>query len=153
MSASDTRSTAPATSQGATDTQGAHIIGGDYGDNGPGPEVMTAETLTGNPVVDAKGEELGKVTDVMLDVRRGRVAYAVLSCGGFLGIGDKLFAIPWGALTLDAERKCFVLDVDRARLESAPGFDKDHWPSTASWATEVHGYYGVRPYWQDPPLQ
>ena len=132
--------------------QGARIVGGDYNDNGPGPEVMAAETLTGDPVINAKGDELGKVSDIMVDVRRGRVAYAVMSCGGFLGIGDKLFAIPWSALTLDADRKCFVLDVDKARLEAAPGFDKEHWPSMGDeqWAAEVHSYYGIAPYWQDP---
>ena len=130
--------------------QGARIVGGDYGDSGPGPEVMTADTLEGNPVVNAQGEELGNVSQIMLDVRTGRIAYAVLSCGGFLGIGDKLFAIPWHALALDADRKCFVLNVDKQRLEQAPGFDKNHWPAMADarWATEVHEYYGVRPYWQ-----
>ena len=116
-----------------------------------GPEVMAAETLTGDPVTNAKGEDLGKVTEIMIDVRRGRVAYAVLSTGGFLGIGDKLFAIPWSALTLDADRRCFILDVERKRLESAPGFDKDHWPSMGDplWAADIHTYYGVPPYWQD----
>ncbi len=138
-----------------TGAQGACIVGGDYNENGPGPEVMAAETLTGDPVINARGEDLGKVTDIMIDVRRGRVAYAVLSSGGFLGIGDKLFAIPWSALTLDADRKCFILDVERKRLESAPGFDKDHWPSMGDprWALQVHTYYGVPPYWQDEPLQ
>jgi hypothetical protein len=75
----------------------------------------------------------------------------VMSCGGFLGLGDKLFAIPWGALTLDADRKCFVLDAERERFEQAPGFDKDHWPTMAdsSWADSVHDFFGVRPYWND----
>ena len=139
MSESDVRPTPnPPLSSAAAPV--ARIIGGDYNDNGPGPEVMAAETLTGDPVVDTQGQELGHVTDIMVDVRRGRVAYAVLSSGGFLGIGDKLFAIPWGALTLDADRKCFVLDVDKGRLEAAPGFDKDHWPSMGDeqWAAEVH---------------
>jgi hypothetical protein len=86
----------------------------------------------------------------MLDVPSGRVAYAVLSSGGFLGIGDKLFAIPWSALTLDADNKCFILNIDKERLKNAPGFDKDHWPSMADqrWATEVHSYYQRRPYWE-----
>jgi sporulation protein YlmC with PRC-barrel domain len=154
MSQSESRTTFGAPR--AAGAQGARIVGGDYNDEGPGPEVMAAETLTGDPVVNAKGDELGKVSDIMVDVRRGRVAYAVLSCGGFLGIGDKLFAIPWSALTLDADRKCFVLDVERARLEAAPGFDKDHWPSMGDpqWAAEVHSYYGIAPYWQEEaPLQ
>jgi sporulation protein YlmC with PRC-barrel domain len=130
---------------------GAKIIGGDYHDDGPGPAVMTADTLDGNSVVNLQGEDIGTITDIMLDVRGGRIAYAVMSSGGFLGIGDRLFALPWSALTLDAERKCFVIDVDRAKLEKAPGFDKDKWPAMADmrWATDVHGYYGVRPYWQD----
>ena len=77
----------------------------------------------------------------------GRIAYAVLSSGGFLGIGDKLLAIPWRPLTLDADNACFVLDVSKERLE-APGFDNNHWPSMAdeSWARELHTYYRARPY-------
>lgn len=117
---------------------------------GPGPYLMLAETLTGNDVVNRADEDLGEIDGIMLDVQRGRVAYAVLSVGGFLGIGDHLFAIPWGALTLDTDNKRFILDVDKERLENAPGFDKDHWPSMADTtvATQLHEYYGVRPYWQ-----
>ena len=119
---------------------------------GPGPEVMAADTLEGDKVVNPKGEDLGTIEDIMIDVQRGHVAYAVMSCGGFLGTGDKLFAIPWNALTLDADRHCFVLDADRERFERAPGFDKDHWPSMASneWGAQVHEFYGVRPYWTFP---
>jgi hypothetical protein len=86
---------------------------------------------------------------VMLDVPSGRIAYGVLARGGVFGIGERLFAIPWDALTLDASRKCFVLDVDRDRLERAPGFDRDHWPAMADphWAERVHRHYGVPPYW------
>ena len=112
-------------------------------------KVMAADTLEGDKVVNRQGEGLGTIQDVMVDVQRGCVAYAVLSCGGFVGLGDKLFAIPWNALALDADRKCFVLDANAERFEKAPGFDKDHWPSMASseWATEVHDFYGVSPYW------
>lgn len=124
------------------------IVGGTRGD-GPGPEVMAADTLEGDTVVNASDEKLGEITDIMIDVQSGQVAYAVLSCGGFMGIGDKLFAIPWGALTLDATHKQFVLDIDKERLKDAPGFDKDHWPSMADsrWAAQVHDYYGQRNYW------
>ena len=152
MSASDESRLSPVTAGPGMGAQGARIVGGACSDDGPGPEVMAADTLAGDPVVEARGEDLGKVGEIMIDVRRGRVAYAVLASGGFLGIGDKLFAIPWSALTLDADRKCFVLDVDRRRLEHAHGFDKDHWPSMGDpqWAAEVHSYNGARPYWQDP---
>lgn len=127
------------------------IVGSEISDSGgPGPEVMSASTLEGDDVVNSAGENLGEIKEIMIDVPSGRVAYAVLSSGGLLGIGDKLFAIPWGALTLDTDRKCFILDVDAERLKAAPGFDKDHWPSMAdpAWASEVHAYYGQRNYWQ-----
>jgi sporulation protein YlmC with PRC-barrel domain len=134
-----------------TTSGGASIIGGRGSSEGPGPEVMDAATLIGDPVVNANDEDLGKVEGIMLDVQSGRIAYAVLSFGGFLGMGSKLFAIPWSALTLDTEEKRFILDVPKEKLENAPGFDKDHWPSMAdqSWASDLHSYYGVAPYWED----
>lgn len=133
--------------QGTSSSQ-ARIVGGVPGE-GPGPEVMTADSLEGDDVINARGEDLGEIKEIMIDVRNGRVAYAVLSSGGFLGVGNKLFAIPWSALTLDAERKCFVLDVDKDKLANAPGFDKGHWPSMADpvWAKQIHDYYGQNTYW------
>jgi sporulation protein YlmC with PRC-barrel domain len=112
--------------------------------------VMSASTLTGDNVVNAAGEDLGKIQDIMLDTPTGRVAYAVLSFGGFLGMGDKLFAIPWDQLSLDEENKRFVLNVNRAKLENAPGFDKDNWPDMAdpSWGSRIYSYYGSHPYWE-----
>ncbi len=88
---------------------------------------MSADTLQGDSVVNRQGETLGEIQDIMIDVPSGKVGYAVLSFGGFLGINDKLFAIPWNALTLDADNEQFILDVPKERLDSAPGFDKDHW--------------------------
>lgn len=116
---------------------------------GPGPDIMAASSLEGDDVYNHLDEDLGTIKEIMIDVHSGRVAYAVLSSGGFLGIGDKLFAIPWSALTLDINRKCFILNVEADRLKNAPGFDKDHWPSMAdlSWANEVHAYFGQPNYW------
>ncbi|QBQ55730.1 PRC-barrel domain-containing protein [Nitrosococcus wardiae] len=130
---------------------GARVIGGEDNTNGPGPYIMAASTLEGDTVVNLEGEELGTITDIMVDVPKGRIAYAVLSFGGFLGMGDKLFAVPWNALILDAEDKCFVLKVDKETLKNAPGFDKGNWPTMADqrWATQVHTHYGTRPYWED----
>lgn len=138
---------------GSPDAQGtsAKVVGGDEITNeGPGPQVMGASTLTGNEVINGLGEDLGEIKEIMLDVPSGRVAYAVLSSGGFFGVGDELYAVPWSALTLDADRKCFVLNVSKEQMESAPGFDKDHWPSMAdpTWATDVHNFYGQRVYWR-----
>ena len=118
---------------------------------GPGPELMGANTLIGNDVYNQKDENLGDIKEIMLDVRSGRVSYAVLSFGGFLGMGEKLFAVPWTALTLDTVNKRFVLNVEKDRLESAPGFDQDSWPNMAdpSWAKSIHDYYGTKPYADD----
>ncbi|CAB3683870.1 MULTISPECIES: PRC-barrel domain-containing protein [Achromobacter] len=127
-----------------------NIVGGPKSSpGGPGPEVMAAGTLEGNDVYNSAGDDLGSIKDIMIDVPRGRVAYAVLSRGGVLGIGDKLFAIPWAALTLDTDRKCFVLDIDEETLKNAPGFDKDNWPSMAdeTWARNLHTYYKQEIYW------
>ncbi|GAB1437241.1 PRC-barrel domain-containing protein [Sphaerotilus uruguayifluvii] len=130
-----------------TAAQGARIIGEGLSDtSGPGPELMTASTLTGDKVVNTADETLGKIEEIMLDVPGGRIAYAVMSSGGFLGLGEKLFAIPWGALTLDTNRQCFVLDARAETFEDAPGFDKDHWPTQAGdlqWHRDVHAHYGL----------
>ncbi len=115
---------------------------------GPGPRLMGANTLDGNDVYNKDNEDLGDIKEIMLDVPTGRVAYAVLSFGGFLGMGDKLFAVPWSALKLDTVNKRFVLDVSKERLKEAPGFDKDAWPDMAdpAWVKSIHSYYGVKPY-------
>lgn len=119
--------------------------------SGPGPRLMGADTLIGNDVHNHKDEDLGDIKEIMLDVPNGRIAYAVLSFGGFLGMGDKLFAVPWEALKLDIENERFVLNVDKERLESAPGFDPDRWPDMAdpTWQNEVHSYYGTEPYYSN----
>jgi sporulation protein YlmC with PRC-barrel domain len=119
--------------------------------SGPGPRLMGADTLIGNDVHNHKDEDLGDIKEIMLDVPNGRIAYAVLSFGGFLGMGDKLFAVPWEALKLDTENERFVLNVEKDRLESAPGFDPDRWPDMAdpTWQNEVHSYYGTEPYYSN----
>jgi sporulation protein YlmC with PRC-barrel domain len=112
--------------------------------------VLAASTLAGDSVRNAAGEDLGKIDEIMIDIPSGRVAYAVLSFGGFLGMGNKLFAVPWSALKVDEDEKCFILNVDRRTIEQAPGFDKDNWPdmSDTSFGTEISSYYKVSPYWE-----
>lgn len=113
---------------------------------------LSATTMIGDSVKNAAGENLGKIEELMVDVDAGRVAYAVLSFGGFLGVGDKLFAVPWSALQLDMENEVFVLNVPKERLEKAPGFDKEDWPDAVStsdaWLISVYEYYSATPYWQ-----
>ena len=113
--------------------------------------VLSASTLSGDSVRNRADEDLGNIKELMIDIPSGRIAYVVLSFGGLLGMGDKLFAVPWNALTVDEDRKCFLLDADKAKLENAPGFDKDHWPDMAdtSWGERIHSYYGRSPYWTE----
>jgi sporulation protein YlmC with PRC-barrel domain len=115
--------------------------------HGPGPALMGADTLIGDSVVNGDDDDLGDIKEIMLDMQTGQVAYAVLAFGGFLGMGEKLFAVPWQALHLDTTNHRFVLDVEKERLKQAPGFDKDAWPdmSDVGWATQVHTFYGTDP--------
>jgi sporulation protein YlmC with PRC-barrel domain len=131
-------------------SRGARIVGtGRRDPRGPGADLMAAATLEGDKVLSDDGHDIGKVKDIMLDVRAGRVAYVVMSTGGFLGIGDRLLAIPWDALTLDLDRRCLHLDMSAERVKHAPGFDKGHWPSMAdqTWRSSVHQYFGREPHW------
>lgn len=111
--------------------------------------MLSAEAMTGHAVFNHLGERLGKVEDFMLDVESGRIRYAVLSFGGVLGVGNKWFAVPADALTVDAGEDRLLLDVDKSRLKDAPGFDKDIWPdfADASFGRSVYGFYGRTPYW------
>jgi len=115
------------------------------------PQVLSTTAIIGNKVVNKSGEQLGTIKELMIDLDDGQVAYAVLSFGGFLGLGDKLFAIPLEALAFGAEAGTVTLDVDREVLKNAPGFDKDHWPNDAQyeagWLLDIYEYYGYSPYW------
>jgi sporulation protein YlmC with PRC-barrel domain len=110
-----------------------------------GSRVLSASTLNGDDVYNLKGEKLGSIKELMLDIENGKVCYAVLSFGGFLSLGEKLFAVPWSALKVDTENKRFVMDADEERLKNAPGFDADNWPNMAdaTWEKDVHAYYGT----------
>lgn len=103
--------------------------------------------------VDVKNltkENLGKICEIMLDKVSGRVAYIVLESGSFLGMGGKLFAIPWNAIHYDLNEDCFILNLDKEKLKNAPGFDKDHWPDVAdrSWGETIAQYYSPSNYRQ-----
>ena len=112
--------------------------------------ILSASTISSDKVVNRKGEDLGDIKDLMIDLSNGRVAYAVLEFGGFLGMGSKLFAVPLSAMELDTVNKRFIFDQSKETLENAPGFDKDTWPNFAdrTWGASVHSHYGVQPYWE-----
>jgi len=110
---------------------------------------LGASTLTGDRVRNSAGDDFGKIEEIVIDLASGCVAYAVLSFGGFLGIGDKLFAVPWPAITIDQSAHEFVLDVPPGVLEGAPGFDKSHWPDVADpdYGRQINQHQ-----WADPRL-
>ena len=112
--------------------------------------VVAKKSILGAKVINTAQEDLGKIEDLVIDARNSRVAYAILSFGGVLGLGDKHFAIPWEVLTFDLSQKMAVIDIDKDRLKNAPGFDKDDWPDLANekWGANVHDYYQCKPYWQ-----
>lgn len=113
------------------------------------PRLMTAGYLAGTQVINRQDEPLGQVEEIVIDVPRGCIAYAAMASGGFLGLGERLFAVPWTALRYDAGRQCFVMDARKEIFENAPGFDKNHWPTQPQreWHVDVHHYYGAPPYW------
>lgn len=113
------------------------------GDMQAGATLLSAGTITGDEVCNLKDEKLGKIQDLMLDVTTGKIRYAVLTSGGFLSMGDRLFAVPWKALKQDKANHRFILNADVERVKNAPGFDKDDWPNMAdaSWNTAVESYY------------
>jgi sporulation protein YlmC with PRC-barrel domain len=114
-------------------------------------QLLSSSTLVGDKVRNSAGEHLGKIEELMIDVNDGRVGYAVLSFGGFAGLGSRLFAIPWSLLRVDQPSHEFVLNIERSILENAPGFDRDHWPDLAdpSLGAQIHGHYDVKPYWEE----
>ncbi len=105
--------------------------------------ILSSSTLTGDSVRNAQGEDLGDLKDLMIDTATGKVQYAVLSFGGILGMGDKLFAVPWTALRVDRQNECLVLDVPKERLKDAPGFDQNNWPDFADTniTSQISNYY------------
>ncbi len=109
--------------------------------------VLPSASIAGDPVVNREGHELGRLEHVMIDMPAGRIAYAVLARGGVFGLGERLIAVPWPALARDDALRRFVIDISPERLDAAPTFDHDSWPSMGDrdWALEVHRHYGIEP--------
>ena len=108
--------------------------------------ILSSSSITGTNVTNPKGENLGTIKDLMIDTQNGTVNYAVLSYGGFLGLGDKLFAVPFEAFSVNETTETFVLSVSQDVLKSAPGFDKNNWPKTSDTAfwNSLYSHYGVK---------
>lgn len=111
---------------------------------------IKASSITGTKVGNSRGERLGEIKELVIEPQHGKVAYAVVSMGGFLGLGEKLFAVPFSAFEYDRLNNEYFLEIPRERLRSAPGFDPQDWPlmSDEKWNREVCGFYGRTPYWE-----
>ncbi|MEO6986133.1 MAG: PRC-barrel domain-containing protein [Paralcaligenes sp.] len=107
--------------------------------------LVGTRNLVGGAVQNHKGEDLGEIKEIMFDAFSGQVGYAVLSFGcGVLGLGKKLFAVPWSALKFDSKQGVVVLQVEKELLKRSPGFDKNRWPiilDESSWWRGYHSYY------------
>jgi sporulation protein YlmC with PRC-barrel domain len=108
---------------------------------------LTARSITGDKVESPDGEGLGKIEDLMINVNTGMVEYVVIEFGSVLGIGGKLFAVPFAELVINPGKQVFVLNRDKEYLKNAPGFDKAHWPDTNDhrYFESVNSYYDVTP--------
>jgi sporulation protein YlmC with PRC-barrel domain len=111
-----------------------------------GASLISADRVEGTPVYNTRGEKLGHVEDVMLHKLSGKVAYAVVSCGGFLGLGEKYLPMPWSLLTYDTSKNGYVVPTDRAQLEAAASFEAAREDDT-SWRERVHTHYDAPAYW------
>jgi sporulation protein YlmC with PRC-barrel domain len=112
-------------------------------------KISRASKIIGTDVKDAYGEKLGDIKELVINPETGQVVYAVVSYGGAFGVGDKLFAVPWTALHWTQEKEHYILNIDKATLKKAPGFDKKHWPDSASkWdqqREEIEQFYRAAP--------
>jgi sporulation protein YlmC with PRC-barrel domain len=104
-----------------------------------------ASELIGMKVLGTDGKTLGDIKDLVINPDDGAIDYAVLDFGGFLGIKDKYFAIPWDALQVTSDKGTILIDATRRDLKNAPGFDKNHWPDFGDLAqtTVIYEFYGV----------
>jgi sporulation protein YlmC with PRC-barrel domain len=104
--------------------------------------LLTASSIIGDKVENRQEQNIGKIKDIMINLNDGRIEYMVIEFGGFLGIGEKLFAVPFSKLRLNHKKENFELDVNKSVLEGAPGFDPTHWPETNSHYLDVDTYWG-----------
>ena len=113
--------------------------------------VVPASKIIGETVVNRQSENVGKIDELVIDAKKNRVLYAVLSFGGLMGMGNKLFAMPWEAFEFSTTENKLILNVDKEKLKAAPGFDPDvKWPDFAdrTWGNTIYKYYGYDPYWK-----
>ena len=111
--------------------------------------VISAAKVTGTNVYSTDGDHLGEIQDVMIDKRSGKIAYAVLSFGGLLGIGQRYHPLPWATLKYDTRQGGYVVGINADQLEDAPTYGGNEMPAWGdrAYETRIHDYYKAVPYW------
>lgn len=112
----------------------------------PDHMLISSEDVEGTAVYDLKGNKIGEVDHLMIDKVSGRVSYAVMSFGGFLGLGHAHYPLPWAVLKYSTKLGGFQTDVSAEQLRDAPAFSDDSW-ADRNWETKTHSHYNVLPYW------
>jgi hypothetical protein len=114
--------------------------------------LIASDKVQGTNVYNTAGENLGSIHDLMLDKPSGKVAYAIMSFGGFLGMGSQYHPLPWSVLKYDPNLGGYVVNLDKQELEGAPGYDADAEPTWGdrAYETKIHDYYRAGPYWTMP---
>lgn len=106
--------------------------------------LISSDKVDDTAVYSTDGEKIGSIAHLMIGKKSGRVEYAVMSFGGFLGMGESYHPIPWDALDYDTDREGYVVNIDKDRLKEAPYFTKEEWPVyDRNFGQTVYGYYGV----------
>ena len=103
--------------------------------------VVRTEEVIGKEVKSFQLEPLGEIKEIVLDKFSGQSRYVVVSFGGFLGFGEKYFAFPWKAISYNAEADCFILNVEKSKLNKEYGFNKNEWPDMSTWQATIDTYY------------
>jgi sporulation protein YlmC with PRC-barrel domain len=104
--------------------------------------ILASSSIMGDKIYNSVGEDLGKIKDIMINIESGSIEYLVVEFGGFIGLGEKYFAFPYRVFSIDTDRHAFILNQSKEELESAPGFDKDHWPETNSHENKSSAGWG-----------
>jgi len=110
--------------------------------------LISSEDVEGTKVCDPGGNKIGEIDHLMIDRASGNVRYAVMSFGGFLGLGHSHYPVPWNALKYDTSLGGYISNITEQQLRDAPEFSDDSW-TDRGWESDWHEHFGARPYWQE----
>jgi sporulation protein YlmC with PRC-barrel domain len=113
-------------------------------------QLRMSSNIIGSNIKNLRGENLGDIKDMVINPEDNQVLYAVISFGGVLGLGEKLFAVPLSLMKRSAEANTFIIDIEQNRLKNAPEFNRNNWPQMTDpqWVASVYDFYGLKPTWQ-----